>query len=230
MQEKILLIEDAVDFQKLIEQTLNFKYKIDIAGSLAEARERLARNTYSLILLDVTLPDGLGFDFCRELQATNEHAMTPLIFLTGRTTISDKMIGLSAGAEDYLTKPFDPAELLLRVDHRITKSEKRKYHSENIQRGPLRLDLNSMAVYVAKDQNEVRLDLTPIEFKLLLKLAQNTHRVLSRQQLIDGVWGQGVYIEDRSIDKHISAIRKKLDSYGNSIKTVSGLGYEFHGQ
>lgn len=228
MQDKILVVEDSIEFQKTIEMALGFKYKVECVDSLSLARNKVQKGNYSLILLDIMLPDGMGFDFCKEIQENAELSTIPVIFLTAKDSFSDKMIGFSLGADDYVTKPFDPAELLLRVDSRITKAQKKKYMTENIHRGPLRLEVPSMAAFLKKrTDDESRLDMTPIEFKILLKLVQNNEQVLSRQQLMDSVWGHEVYVEDRSIDKHISALRKKLNPFGDMIKTVSGVGYMF---
>lgn len=227
MHNKILLIEDSQEFQMIIEKIMGFKYRIEYANSLEEARSKIIAENYALILLDVMLPDGMGFDLCRELREHLEFSGTPVIFLTAKTSISDKYTGFSLGAHDYVTKPFDSTELLLRVDSTILKSQRTRYYSENIVRGPLRLQVQSMSVRVEVDKEEKQIPVTPIEFKLLLKLVQNKDVVLSRQQLLDAVWGQNVYIDDRTVDKHICTIRKKIQPYGDSIKTVSGMGYKF---
>jgi DNA-binding response OmpR family regulator len=227
MHTKILLVEDSLEFQKVIESTMGFKYKIDCVGSVEDARARIASGDYALILLDVMLPDGSAFDLVRGVRESLELSHTPIIFMTAKNSISDKFTGFSLGADDYVTKPFDATELMLRVDSLILKSQKRKYYSENIQCGPIRLEVMNMAIFVTIDGAERQISATPIEFKLLLKLIQNNQKVLSRQQLLDSVWGNGVYIEDRSIDKHISAIRKKIHPFGELIKTMSGVGYKF---
>lgn len=228
MHSKILLVEDSLEFQKMIESTMGFKYKIDCAASLEEAKAKIHSGDYALILLDVVLPDGTAFDLIRDIRDYLELSHTPIIFLTAKNSISDKFTGFSLGADDYVTKPFDTTELMLRVDSLILKSLKRKYHSENIQCGPIRLEVLNMSIFIDENGTERQINVTPIEFKLLLKLIQNNHKVLSRQQLLDSVWGNGVFIEDRSIDKHISAIRKKIHPYGEHIKTMSGVGYKFH--
>ncbi len=227
MQTRILLVEDSLEFQKIIESTMGFKYKVDVAGSLEEAKSKLQNAEYGLILLDVMLPDGTAFDLVRDIRDSLEISHTPIIFMTAKNSISDKFTGFSLGADDYVTKPFDATELMLRVDSQIVKSQKRKYHSENIQCGPFRLEVMNMSIFLETEGSERQISVTPIEFKLLLKLIQNNQKVLSRQQLLDGVWGNGVYIEDRSIDKHISAIRKKIHPFGEYIKTMSGVGYKF---
>ncbi len=227
MENKILVVEDMPEYHKMIQVCLGYKYQIDYVENIQDARTKLKSNEYQLILLDVVLPDGSGFDFCREIQSDPKFAETPVIFLTAMNTISDKILGLSIGVDDYIVKPFDPAELVARVDLRILKSKKRKNNIENFKRGALRFELYGLRLYIESDNAEKKIDVTPIEFKILLKLAQNTNRVFSRQQILDSVWGNNVYIDDRSIDKHISAIRKKIEPHHKYIRTVSGVGYEF---
>lgn len=227
MENKILVVEDLPEYQKLIQVCLGYKYQLDIADSLTTARAKLKAHDYKLILLDILLPDGSGFDFCREIQSSSKHQDIPIIFLTAKNSTSDKVLGISIGVDDYIVKPFDPAELVARVDLRILKAMKKKQIDENYKKGPLRFELAGLRLYVETDQAEKKVDVTPIEFKILLKLAQNTNRVFSRQQILDSVWGFNVFIDDRSIDKHISSIRKKIEPHQKFIKTVSGIGYEF---
>jgi DNA-binding response OmpR family regulator len=226
---KVLVVEDSPEFRKMISSVLAMRFDVDTAETLQAARAKLQQSTYSLILLDVLLPDGLGFDFCCELKmSSSEVAETPIIFLTGRNAVSDKVYGFSIGAEDYLTKPFEPAELLARVESKVNKAQKSRVSIESLKRGPFRFDIPSLSLFIELNGAEQKVDITPIEFKVLLKLAQNNHRVFSRQQLIDSVWGNGVYIEDRCVDKHISTLRKKISPHGKAIKTISGVGYELH--
>lgn len=228
MQNKILLVEDNTDFQQLIKASIGFKYEVEMASSLDQARKKIQTTDYDLILMDVTLPDGISFDLVRELSHDLENKQIPVIFLTGRTEIGDKMIGFSLGAYDYLTKPLDLVELLLRIDSHLLRNQKRRSSLENIKKGPLRFEVINFSLFLQNnDGSESRAEVTPLEFKILLKLAQNSNKVLSRQQLLDGVWGNNVFIEDRCIDKHICAIRKKVSPYGDHIKTISGVGYEF---
>ncbi len=227
MENKILVVEDLQEYQKLIQVCLGYKYQMDFADTLGAARLKLKTNDYKLILLDVLLPDGSGFDFCREIQADPRHPEIPIIFLTAKSSTSDKVLGISIGVDDYIVKPFDPAELVARVDLRILKASRKKQIEENFKKGPLRFELSGLRLYVETDETEKKVEVTPIEFKILLKLAQNTNRVFSRQQILDSVWGYNVFIDDRSIDKHISSIRKKIEPHQKSIKTVSGIGYEF---
>lgn len=228
MENKILAVEDLPEYQKLIQVCLGYKYQLDVVDSIGSARQKLKTGHFELILLDVLLPDGSGFDFCREIQSESNFQNTPIIFLTAKNSISDKVLGISIGVDDYMVKPFDSAELAARVDLRIMKSKKKKNTVENFRKGPLRFEISGLRLYLEASNEEKKVDMTPIEFKILLKLAQNTNRVFSRQQIMDSVWGSDVFIDDRSIDKHISTIRKKIEPYQKYIKTVSGIGYEFN--
>ena len=227
MDNKILLVEDLVEFQNLVKISLGYKYQVDVADTIRTAKLKLKSNTYSLLLLDVLLPDGSGMDLCREIQSDPQYQNIPIVFLTSKDSISDKVLGFSIGVDDYIVKPFDPAELSARVDVRIMKSLIKKQAIENFKKGPFRFELSGLRLFIENSNEEKKVEITPIEFKILLKLAQNTNRVFSRQQILDSVWGHDVYIDDRSIDRHISAIRKKIEPHQKSINTVSGIGYEF---
>ncbi len=227
MDNKILVVEDLEEYRSLIQMSLGYKYQIDFADSVASARDNLMGNTYALIMLDLLLPDGSGLDLCREIQSASRHTETPIIFLTAKNAVSDKVVGISMGIDDYIVKPFDPSELVARVDLRILKSVKKKQSEENFKKGPFRFELNGFRLFIKNSIVEKKIDVTPLEFKILLKLAQNNNRVFSRQQILDSIWGNDIYIDDRSIDRHISSIRKKIEPYQKLIKTVSGIGYEF---
>lgn len=227
MMPKILVVEDSPEFRKMVSSILSLRFEVESVDSLQTAREKIKQTQYELILLDVMLPDGLGFDLCCEMKIESaENSETPIIFLTGRSSTSDKVYGFSLGAEDYLTKPFEPAELIARVESKIRKSNKNKMNLQSTKNGPFRFEIPSLSLFIEVDGSDKKIDVTPLEFKLLLKLAQNNQRVFSRQQLIDAAWGTNIFVEDRCVDKHISTIRKKIDPFGRVIKTVSGIGYE----
>lgn len=225
--ESILVVEDQMEFQSLIGVSLGYKYAIDFANDIVSARKRILAKSYQLILLDVVLPDGSGFNFYREIQSNINCKDVPVIFLTSKSSTQDIVFGFSLGADDYIVKPFDPSVLLARVDIRILKSEKKKLSQNIFKRGSLKFELFGLKLLIDDNLNEKTIDVTPIEFKILLKLAQNSNRILSRQQIMDTVWGSNIYIDDRCIDKHISSIRKKIVPFDFYIKTISGVGYEF---
>jgi DNA-binding response OmpR family regulator len=227
MMPKILVVEDSKEFQLMVKSALGREMQAEVCESLTEARKKVNSESYDLILLDIALPDGSGFDFCTELQRNERTQRLPIIFLTGRTATTDKVLGLTLGADDYVTKPFEPTELKARVESQLRKSSAKVQEESTIERGPLKLNLPNYTATIVVDGRETKLDLTPIEYKIIYRLAKNPGLILTRQQLIDNVWGVGAYIEDRSVDKHISSLRKKLGDCSNYVRTVSGLGYQF---
>lgn len=225
--ENILVVEDQLEFQKLIGVSLGYKFAVDYVSDLAAARNKILNKNYQLILLDVMLPDGSGFDFYREIQLMANSKDVPVVFLTSKSSTQDMVFGFAMGADDYIVKPFDPSELLARVSTRIAKSERKNQAQSYFKRGALKFEIFGLKLIIDENSQEKPVDVTPIEFKILLKLAQNSNRILSRQQILDAVWGANVYIDDRCIDKHISSIRKKITPFNQYIKTISGVGYEF---
>lgn len=227
MMPTVLAIDDSKEIHPFLKTALSQTCSLLLAGSLKEAEEILAKNEIHLILLDVGLPDGSGFDFCTALQSQDATQKIPVIFLTGKVGVGDKVLGLALGAEDYVTKPFDVLELRARVESKLKKFLYYAKEETYFQRGSLKFELSTYSIYLNENSGNQKLNMTPIEFKLLLKLARSPGYVLSREQLIDSVWGDSVYIEDRSVDRHISSIRKKLGTCSSYIRTVPGLGYQF---
>lgn len=223
----VLVVEDSSEYQVLIRGCLERDLHLLFASTIQEAKAVLESREVHLILLDVLLPDGSGFDYCNSLQSNPTTARIPVIFLTGKSGVTDKILGLSLGADDYITKPFVPLELKARIESKLKKSLLHDRNELQLQRGNLRFDTLTYSVYaIHGDQHEL-INMTPIEYRLLLHLAQKPGRIYTRQQLIDAVWGGSVHISERSIDKHIYTVRKKLGEYGESIKTLPGLGYQF---
>ena len=222
---KILLVEDSFDFQYLVRVSLQNNYHLDVASSLNEARAWNEKNKYDLYIIDITLPDGSGYDFCTELQSNIKTRSAPIIFLTAKTSVTEKVIGFSLGADDYITKPFMGAELFARVEAKLKKIERLNTEGEVLVYGPFNVNLSSYELKVADNGSEKKINLTPNEFKILVKLIKNKEKVVSREQIIDSVWGNGTYIEDRTIDKHISSLRKKLGGSSHLLKTIPQLGY-----
>ncbi|MBK9322918.1 MAG: response regulator transcription factor [Bdellovibrionaceae bacterium] len=227
MMPTVLAVDDSREIHPFLKTALGQTCSLLLAGSLREADDILTKNEVHLILLDVGLPDGSGFDFCTNLQSQDATQKIPVIFLTGKVGVGDKVLGLALGAEDYVTKPFDILELRARVESKLKKFLYNAKEESYFQRGNLKFELSTYSIYLNELSGNQKLSMTPIEFKLLLKLARAPGYVLSRDQLIDSVWGDSVYIEDRSVDRHISSIRKKLGGCSNYIRTVPGLGYQF---
>lgn len=221
MTARILLVDDAPEIQFLVRRTLDNRFLVESAGTLAEARKALSKGLFDLVLLDVVLPDGNGFEFFEEMRPSLGE--TPVLFLTGLDDMDNKVNALRRGAEDYLVKPVDPRELQARVEVRLSRRGK----SPELSFGSLKVNLDRYEVSLKNDGHERPVDLTPHELKILIRLVQNRGRVLSRNQLIDEAWGAGVHVEERTVDKHVSSLRKKIGDAASYVRTVPGFGYMF---
>jgi two-component system phosphate regulon response regulator PhoB len=197
------------------------------AGDAQEALTRIADQSPSLILLDWMLPDVSGVDLARRIKRDEVAQRIPIIMLTARSEENDKIRGLEVGADDYITKPFSPRELVARINAVLRRIEPEAAESA-IEAGGLQLDPASHRVTA----REATLDLGPTEFRLLHFFMTHPERVYSRSQLLDRVWGQNVYIEERTVDVHIRRLRKALSEgeFDRMIQTVRGAGYRFSTQ
>ena len=191
---------------------------------MLEARSQIESNTFSLILLDLMLPDGSGLDLCREIKSDKDKSSIPIIILTAKDDEVDKVVGFELGADDYVTKPFSVRELILRAKAVLKRGEKESDNVE-IQRqfGQLSIDIESHEVFV----DNVEIILTAIEFKLLCQLIDRRGRVQSRDQLLSDVWGYSAEVTTRTVDTHIKRLRVKLGSMGKYVQTIRGVGYKF---
>ena len=225
MSKKILLIEDEPDIRKTLEYNISREgYDVVSAPSLSEGRNHLNSGSFSLILLDLMLPDGSGLDLCREIKSDKEKVATPIIILTAKDDEVDKVVGFELGADDYVTKPFSVRELILRIKAVLKRGE-RKQENLEVQRqfGELLIDVDSHEVFV----NEQSITLTALEFKLLRQLVDRRGRVQSRDQLLSDVWGYSADVTTRTVDTHIKRLREKLGSMGKYVQTIRGVGYKF---
>lgn len=224
---KILLIEDDKFSQELVRRSLGDSYKMVYVTSLKKASSELLRHQFDLILLDLTLPDGDGFKFCSAVQNNQLTRKIPLIILTAKDDVDDKVMGFSLGADDYIVKPFHSKELRARIEGKIRKYKETQTSDELIMRGQIKIDVLRQKMYLNQGCEEIDLTLTPLEFKLLLFLAKNEDRVFTRNQLLMEVWGTDVIVTDRSIDTQISGLRKKMGSYSKCLQSIYGEGYRF---
>ena len=225
MSQKILLIEDEPDIRKTLEYYIAREgYDVITAPSLSEGRNHLNSSSFSLILLDLMLPDGSGLDLCREIKSDKEKTATPIIILTAKDDEVDKVVGFELGADDYVTKPFSVRELILRIKAVLKRGE-RKQENLEVQRqfGDLLIDVDSHEVFV----NDQSITLTALEFKLLRQLVDRRGRVQSRDQLLSDVWGYSADVTTRTVDTHIKRLREKLGSMGKYVQTIRGVGYKF---
>ena len=225
MSQKILIIEDEPDIRKALEYNISREgYDVTCASSLSEGRQKLESASFTLLLLDLMLPDGSGLDLCRELKQDKSSSSMPVIILTAKDDEVDKVVGFELGADDYVTKPFSVRELILRVKAVLKRGE-RKSDNMEVQRqfGELKIDVDSHEVFV----NDEQVNLTALEFKLLSQLVDRRGRVQSRDQLLSDVWGYSSDVTTRTVDTHIKRLREKLGDMGKYVQTIRGVGYKF---
>lgn len=228
VKRTILVVEDEKDIRELVRFHLEQEgYAVREAETGEEAIERVTNDRPALIVLDLMLPGTDGLEVCRRLRATSATATLPIIMLTAKAGEVDRVLGLEIGADDYLTKPFSPRELVARV-----RAVLRRTHGEDVppphevfERGRLRVDFDTYEVFV--DGEPVSLSLR--EFELLKFFVRHPHRVYDRLQLLDLVWGRDIYVEPRTVDVHIRRLRKRIerdDAAPELILTVRGVGYK----
>jgi DNA-binding response OmpR family regulator len=228
---QVLVVDDEQDIAGLIKHSLEKTgdIDVDIVGTGDEALKAVTDRTPDLIVLDLNLPVLSGLEVCRILRARASTARVPIIMLTARTSESDRVTGLDVGADDYITKPFSLRELAARVRAVLRRGHVAGGNGNStpealVYRGKhLVADFDAVAVSV--DGEPVRL--TRREFELLRYLVENKNRVLSRDRLLERVWGYDRLVETRSVDVHVGRLRGKLGEAGRQIETVVGLGYRF---
>lgn len=222
----LLIVEDSKDIQDLLTFVLSPIAKITTTPSVVQALDLFLNNTYDMILMDVELEDGDGFDLTSQIRKTVKGKNLPLMFLTTKSHIEDKKTGFSLGAEDYIVKPCDPIEIRMRVESRLEKISNHPV-IERIEKSGLLLDVPLQKVYLAPTQQDI--DVTPLQFKILYFLMSHENEIVSREKLIQEIWGQDVHI-GRSIDTHINSLRRKLGDHSKKIQSVYGSGYRFNGE
>ena len=220
--ELILLVDDEPSIIQLARMYFERDgFRVHEAVDGEAALEAVAKHHPALIVLDVMLPKLAGFEVCRKLRASGD--LTPIIMLTARDEDIDKILGLELGADDYLTKPFNPRELIARTKAILRRSDNKKQaDSTPIHRGDLTILPSAREARLASRT----LDLRAQEFDLLLTLAEQPGRVFSREQLLQLAWGFDFYGQTRTVDVHIAHLRKKLDGSTVKIETVTGVGYK----
>lgn len=235
MAERILVVDDDPQLTGFLDRYLRKQgYEVVCAATATEMAKALDRHTFDLCVLDLILPDRDGFEITKELRRASR---LPIVVLTARTEVFDRIVGLELGADDYLTKPFEPRELLARIKAVLRRSSERldeRKHpldAEAYLFGGWRLDLTSRTLRFDREQELTRL--TGMEFALLRSLLEHPNVVLSRERLMDLARGSATYVADRAIDVHIARLRRKIErdaSEPDLIKTVRGEGYVFAGK
>lgn len=221
MKSNILLIEDNEETQNLIRRVLT-KHHLVTTTNPDEVVQILDREKIDLILLDLGLPGRDGFTVLDELQASR-FSTIPVVCITGKTEISDKVAAFTMGADDYIVKPFDIIEFKARIDSKIARIKKHTVE-QNFTVGKLRVNWMSQQIF---SEANVEIPLTQTEYKLLICFIHDSTKVFSRQELMNAVWGNEETVFDRAVDVHISSLRRKLMHHGIRFKSVPGVGYRF---
>ncbi len=226
MKEVILIVEDEKDIVKMLEYSLKKEGFVTLScGDGEYALDVAERKLPGLIILDLMLPGIDGLEVCKSLKKNPKTASIPVIMLTAKAGESDKIIGLELGADDYITKPFSPREVIARIKAVLRRGKEKDKQPELLKIGDLTLDLSRISVAVKNKPVE----LTSKEFELLRILMEAKGRVLSRDYLLDNIWGfeNAIEIRTRTVDVHILTLRKKLKSEAKRIITVKNYGYRF---
>ncbi|MFZ3231426.1 MAG: response regulator transcription factor [Pseudobdellovibrio sp.] len=221
---KILVVEDSKDYQLIIKTVLEPLFAITICETGAEAIQKINSEDFDLALIDIVIPDMSGLQICNYIKTLKSAKHTSVILVTSKDTIEDKSKGFDCGADDYLTKPFHHKELLMRINARLRNNETHK--AEQVSVPGLEIEISKQRVIRLSDMKS--LDLTRSEFKLLLCFVQRVDHLLSRQQILDLVWPTNLNISERTVDSHISNLRKKLLGVDVEISAVHGSGYRFN--
>lgn len=222
--EKILVIEDDKDYQFLIQSALSSEFQVLCADNGKNGVEVAKNEKPALILLDIALGEMDGFEVCHMLKGHKETLNTPVIFLSSRGDAHSKVMGFDLGADDYVQKPFEPEELKARIKVRIRQSAMSRENLSSYELQGLKIDFLGHRVFI----EDKEIPFSALEFKLLSYFVRNPDRVLSRERILNNVWGVDTFVTDRVVDSHIRSIRKKLGAYKDQIESIYGEGYRFN--
>ena len=222
-EKRVLIAEDEKEIRNIIKEYMSMEsYIVDEAADGRQALELFAKNEYDIILVDIMMPEISGWDVCRKVRESSE---VPIIILSAKGQEYDKLRGFELGIDDYIVKPFSPRELLARIKVIFRRNDKAK-KDEDRQRYEYRellVDFESQNVFV----DGAKIKMTPKEYDLLEYFIRNRNMVLSRDMLLDGVWGIDFMGDDRTVDTHVKMLRESLGRYRNLVVTAWGKGYKF---
>lgn len=231
----LLLVEDSEDIRNMVTALLGRDHQITWAPTLSDARRALAeKKRFDLVLLDVDLPDGNGVDFL----GSGLQEGTAVILLTAYDSVNTRVRGFTFGAEDFIAKPFDPVEFQVRVTNRLrhlARRDAKAAPSSNLRAGLLELDLEKQRAFdlrptgatnAAGVAQKKELDLTPVEFRLLLLFIRENGAIVPRETILNQVWGNEIHVSPRVVDHHVCAVRRKIADTGTKIESIYGVGYK----
>ena len=225
IKTKILIVDDEKDIIEFIQYNLEQEgFQVITAYNGKEAIATIKEKP-DLIVLDVMMPGLDGYEVCEKIRAKEKYKNIPILFLTAKSSEQDEVHGLDIGADDYIAKPVSIKKLIARIKSNLRRSDLNSNEKIKsiIEAGPIKIDKEKYVVYLNKD----KLVFPRKEFELISYLAENEGKVVPRDQILNAIWGEDVFVVDRTIDVHIRKIREKLGDYSNIIETVKGVGYRF---
>ncbi len=221
--QKILIVDDEKDIVEFIQYNLKQEgFDVITAYNGKEALEAIKEKP-NLIVLDVMMPGFDGYEVCEKIRVKEEYKNIPILFLTAKSSEQDEVYGLNIGADDYIVKPVSINKLIARIKSNLRRSANSREENSIIESGPIKIDKEKYVVYLDDEQ----LVFPRKEFELLSYLTKKSGMVVARNQILNTIWGEDVYVGDRTIDVHIRKIREKLGEHSNLIETVKGVGYRF---
>lgn len=219
----VLCVDDDLTMQTLVQESLR-EYSVCCVDTIAQALKELDRQTFSAVLIDIQLPDGDGLRFLTQISQEKKYKSIPILILSSHAEISNKVMAFTLGAEDFISKPFDPIELKIRVTAKIKRYQNEQGASRLQEAGDIVIDFNRQKAARITNGKENDLNLTAIELKILGLLTRRMEHVYSREQIIDAVWGD-TFITDRTVDSHVAHLRTKIEDAQVKIETIKNLGY-----
>lgn len=218
---KILVVDDEERIREIIKKYAKFEgHEVVEASNGIEAIEICEKEDFHIIIMDIMMPELDGFSACKEIRKFKD---TPVIMLSARGEEYDKIHGFEIGVDDYVVKPFSPKELLMRVNAIVKRSGTFENKKETLKIGGLLVDFTGRMVYI----DDKKIDMTPKEYELFFHLIRNKGIALTRENILNKVWGYDFYGDDRTLDTHIKLLRKSLGEYSKYIVTLRGVGYRF---
>lgn len=222
---KICIVEDSEEVASVLTHALAIRHNVEIFKTMAEARAAIPKQEFKLIILDIGLPDGDGLRLCAEIKCQEKLKRIPIFILTGKTSIHEKTLGFQLGIDDFISKPFDPIEVLLRVDAILKKRSEDSEESSELSFGNLRINIASQQVGILISSSLYIVSLSSKEFGILIFLAKHPDQIKSRNTILSVVWGNNTHVTDRTVDSHISRLRKKLEKSNIHIEAIANVGY-----
>lgn len=228
--KQILVVEDSEHYRIIYRAVLGALYRVEFAETGSKAIELISHKKFDLIIVDVVLPDVTGLEICNFVKTQKSFQQTPILMVTAKDSIDDKSLGFDNGADDYLTKPFHHKELLMRVRARLRQLQQssqldseQQIESHDLHVPGLSIDLIKQKV--VDNESGKLMELTRLEYKLLIVFARRLDHVLTRHQLLELVWTDNLNVSERTVDSHISNLRKKIQSLPIELTAVPGVGY-----